>query len=60
MSNNSNKIYDESIIFIGPSGAGKSTVAEVLSKRLNMPRLCLDRIANWARGNGIRKKYIFH
>lgn len=57
MSNNSNKLYDESVIFIGPSGAGKSTVAEVLSKRLNMPRLCLDRIANWARGNGIRQKF---
>ena len=52
-----NKVYDESIIFIGPSGAGKSTVAEVLSKKLNMPRLCLDRIANWSRENGIRNKF---
>lgn len=51
------KLYTDSIILIGPSGAGKSTVAEVLSKRLNMPRLCLDRIANWARGNGIRQKF---
>ncbi len=57
MSNNSKRLYDESIIFIGPSGAGKSTVAEEISKRLNMQRLCLDRIANWARGNGIRQKF---
>ena len=51
------KLYDKSIIFIGPSGAGKSTIAEKLSKRLNMPRLCLDRIANRARESGIRDKF---
>ena len=51
------KLYDKSIIFIGPSGAGKSTIAEELSKILNMPRLCLDRIANKARESGIRDKF---
>ena len=44
-----NKLYDESIILIGPSDAGKSIVAEELSKKLNIQRLCLDRIANRAR-----------
>ncbi len=44
----SDKLYNESIILIGPSGAGKSTVAQELSLKLNMPRLCLDRIANRA------------
>ena len=57
MSNNSNRLYDESIIFIGPSGAGKSTVAEEISKRLNIQRLCLDRIANKARKTGIRDRF---
>lgn len=52
-----NRVYDESILFIGPSGAGKSTVAEALSKKINMPRLCLDRIANRARQNGLRSRF---
>ena len=41
-----NNIYEKSILLIGPSGAGKSTIAEELSKRTGMPRLCLDVIAN--------------
>jgi len=52
-----NKLYNESIILIGPSGAGKSTVAEELSKKLNMPRLCLDKIANRARESGLYKNF---
>lgn len=51
------RLYDESIILIGPSGAGKSTVAEELRKITNMPRLCLDRIANRARNAGIRQRF---
>ena len=51
------KLYSESIILIGPSGAGKSTVAEELSQKLNMPRLCLDRIANRARETGFTQKF---
>lgn len=51
------RLYEESIILIGPSGAGKSTVAEELRKITNMPRLCLDRIANRARDTGIRQRF---
>ena len=51
------KLYMESIILIGPSGAGKSTIAEELSRKLNMPRLCLDRIANRARKTGFTPKF---
>ncbi len=31
------KLYTESIILIGPSRAGKSTIAEELSRKLNIP-----------------------
>ena len=51
------KLYNESIILIGPSGAGKSTVAEELHKITNMPRLCLDQIANKARNTGLKSKF---
>lgn len=51
------KLYTDSIILIGPSGAGKSTVAEELRKITYMPRLCLDRIANADRRNGVRKNF---
>lgn len=51
------RLYEESIILIGPSGAGKSTVAEELHKITNMPRLCLDRIANRARDTGFMRKF---
>ena len=51
------KLYKESIILIGPSGAGKSTVAEELRKITNMPRLCLDGVANTARAKGLAKKF---
>lgn len=51
------KLYTESIILIGPSGAGKSTIAEELSRKLNIPRLCLDRIANRARQTGFTRKF---
>lgn len=50
-------VYEKSIILIGPSGAGKSTIAEELSKKLNMQRLCLDRIANRARETGFRQNF---
>lgn len=51
------KLYKESIILIGPSGAGKSTVAEELRQITNMPRLCLDKIANNAKHNGIMNRF---
>lgn len=51
------KLYNESIILIGPSGAGKSTIAEELHKITNMPRLCLDQIANKARNTGFKSKF---
>lgn len=51
------RLYEESIILIGPSGAGKSTTAEELHKITNMPRLCLDSIANRARDTGFRRKF---
>lgn len=51
------RLYEESIILIGPSGAGKSTVASELQKMTNMPRLCLDRIANRARETGFRRRF---
>lgn len=51
------KLYKESIILIGSSGAGKSTVAEELHKITNMPRLCLDRIANRARDTETRSRF---
>lgn len=54
---NNEKLYEESIILIGPSGAGKSTVAEELRKKTGMQRLCLDRIANRARDNGLMRKF---
>lgn len=57
LKNMDKRLYDESIILIGPSGAGKSTVAEELRKITNMPRLCLDRIANRARATGIRQRF---
>ncbi len=52
-----NEVYDKSIILIGPSGAGKSTVAEELSRMTQMPRLCLDKVANDARKSGFRAKF---
>ena len=51
------RLYNDSIILIGPSGAGKSTVAEELHKITNMPRLCLDQIANKARKTGFKYKF---
>lgn len=51
------KAYKDSILLIGPSGAGKSTIAEILSKKLNLPRLCLDRIANQDRESGFRSSF---
>lgn len=51
------KLYTDSIILIGPSGAGKSTVAEELRKITYMPRLCLDRIANADRRNGVMRNF---
>lgn len=51
------RLYKESIILIGPSGAGKSSVAEELCKMTNMPRLCLDRIANKANATGLKKNF---
>lgn len=53
----SNRTYDDSILLIGPSGVGKSTVAERLKKKTGMPRLCLDKIANDARRNGLRNRF---
>jgi len=52
-----NKIYKDSIILIGPSGAGKSTVAEELSKKTGLPRLCIDKIENHYRGTGFMRKF---
>ena len=51
------RLYKKSIILIGPSGAGKSTVAEELRKITNMPRLCLDRIANKANASGLKQRF---
>lgn len=51
------KLYNESIILIGPSGAGKSTIAEELHKITNIPRLCLDQIANKARNTRLKSKF---
>lgn len=51
------RLYEESILLIGPSGAGKSTVAKALRKKTNMPRLCLDGIANRASNTGFRRKF---
>lgn len=52
-----NRLYDESILLIGPSGTGKSTVAEELKRITGMPRLCLDRIANYNRRTGYTKEF---
>lgn len=51
------RLYKKSIILIGPSGAGKSTVAEELRKITNMPRLCLDRIANKANASELKQRF---
>lgn len=51
------RLYEESIILIGPSGAGKSTVAKELCKITNMPRLCLDNVADKARNTGFMGKF---
>lgn len=46
-----NDFFDKTIILIGPSGAGKSTIANILSSRLRMPRLCLDSLASKIKKN---------
>ena len=51
------RLYEESIILIGPSGAGKSTIAEELHKMTNIPRICLDRIANKVRKTGFINRF---
>lgn len=52
-----NKIYRDSIILIGPSGAGKSTVAEELSKKTGLSRLCIDIIEKHYRDTDFRKDF---
>ncbi len=54
---NDTELYNKSILLIGPSGAGKSTVAEELRQITQMPRLCLDRIANQDRNTGFMKNF---
>jgi len=51
------ELYEKSILLIGPSGAGKSTVAEELHKMTDLPRLCLDGIANRDRQTGFTRRF---
>lgn len=35
---------EKNIILIGPVGVGKSTVAEILSKKINLPQISMDKL----------------
>lgn len=43
----SNNAIQKSIVLIGPSSVGKSLISTELSKKLSMPRICIDNLYNF-------------